>query len=63
MGLSIYKESEYRTASYTTVFPRSSDPIYTYIVFIVGYYIKWVTTSWTLSNCWYCVIFIWNMLH
>ena len=29
---------------YTTVCPRSSDPFY-----IVSYYIKWVTTSWTYS--------------
>ena len=28
-----------------TVCPRSSDPFY-----IVTYYIKWVTTSWTDSN-------------
>ena len=28
-----------------TVCPRSSDPFY-----IVGYYIKWVTTSWTYSR-------------
>ena len=27
-----------------TVCPRSSDPFY-----IVSYYIKWVTTSWTYS--------------
>ena len=35
---------------YSTVCPRSSDPFY-----IVSYYIKWVTTSWTnstiLSTC------------
>ena len=30
--------------NYDTVCPRSSDPIY-----IVSYYIKWVTTSWTYS--------------
>ena len=29
---------------YYTVCPRSSDPFY-----IVSYYIKWVTTSWTHS--------------
>ena len=29
---------------YLTVCPRSSDPFY-----IVSYYIKWVTTSWTHS--------------
>ena len=28
-----------------TVCPRSSDPLY-----IIGYYIKWVTTSWTHST-------------
>ena len=28
-----------------TVFPGSSDPFY-----IVSYYIKWVTTSWTYSK-------------
>ena len=28
-----------------TVCPRSSDPFY-----VVTYYIKWVTTSWTHSN-------------
>ena len=28
-----------------TICPRSSDPIY-----ILSYYIKWVTTSWTQSN-------------
>ena len=35
-----------------TVCPRSSDPIY-----IVSYYIKWVTTSWTHSM--YVNIFYW----
>ena len=30
----------------TTVCPGCSDPFY-----IVSYYIKWVTTSWTHSNC------------
>ena len=30
---------------FDTVCPRSSDPFY-----IVGYYIKWVTTSWTYST-------------
>ena len=30
----------------TTVCPRSSDPFY-----VVTYYIKWVTTSWTHSIC------------
>ena len=30
---------------YTTVWPRSSDSFY-----IVTYYIKWVTTSWTYSK-------------
>ena len=38
-----------QVAAYTrgvyTVCPRSSDPFY-----IVGYYIKWVTTSWTYST-------------
>ena len=29
-----------------TIFLRSSDPI-----FIVTYYIKWVTTSWTNGSC------------
>ena len=29
---------------HTTVCPRSSDPF-----FIVSYYIKWITTSWTYS--------------
>ena len=29
---------------FATVFPKSSDPFY-----IVGYYIKWVTSSWTHS--------------
>ena len=28
-----------------TVFPRSSDPFY-----LVRYYIKWVTTSWTYGS-------------
>ena len=32
----------------TTVCPRSSDPFY-----IVGYYITWVTTSWTYSTTLY----------
>ena len=31
----------------STVCPRSSDPFY-----IVGYYTKWVTTSWTHSSDW-----------
>ena len=30
---------------YNTVFPGSSDPSY-----VVNYYIKWVTTSWTYSK-------------
>ena len=30
----------------STVCPRSSDPFY-----IVTYYIKWVTTSWTDGSC------------
>ena len=34
-----------RHPSLSTVCPRSSDPFY-----LVGYYIKWVTTSWTYSN-------------
>ena len=40
----------------TTIGPRSSDPFY-----IVGYYIKWSTTSWTggtLSHCTANTIFI-----
>ena len=32
-------------AIYYTVCPKSSDPFY-----IVSYYIKWVTTSWTYST-------------
>ena len=36
--------SIYNTVSYT-VCPRSSEPIY-----ILSYYMKWVTTSWTVSR-------------
>ena len=34
----------YKWSMISTVCPRSSDPIY-----VVTYYIKWVTTSWTYS--------------
>ena len=37
------RESSYGFVEYNA-FPRSSDPIY-----IVSYYLKWVTTSWTYS--------------
>ena len=37
------RESSYGFVEYNA-FPRSSDPIY-----IVSYYLKWVTTSWTHS--------------
>ena len=41
--------------SIITVSPRSGDPLY-----IVSYYIKWVTTSWTYSNMNYNVYRSWR---
>ena len=39
----------------SAIYPRSSDPFY-----IVSYYIKWVTTSWTHSKKFlsYCMHFV-----
>ena len=38
------RKNEMSSIHVLTVCPRSSDPFY-----IVSYYIKWVTTSWTYS--------------
>ena len=45
-----------RSSIRSTVCPRSSDPFY-----IVTYYIKWVTTSWTYSiyKCLHSVFVPW----
>ena len=43
-----YSNNDDTDSYYITVCPRSSDPFY-----IVTYYIKWVTTSWTHSRSQY----------
>ena len=46
-GINMQVGMPHRDAPFDTVCPRSSAPFY-----VITYYIKWVTTSWTYSNNW-----------